>query len=167
MAKQQQPRSNPRPAAPKSEPRRTAPVAKKITEVGVVNSTRPTDLLAIFGVLVLTFVLFAPTMHYDFVNWDDPINAYENPNLRAFDWASIKAIFTTDVIGGYNPLPIFTFAIEKFFHPSVEWPDMAPYLHTTNVWLHLLATFFVYRTVRAMGLNIWPVIRRRATHITW
>ena len=150
MAKQQQRR----PVASKVVTK-PAPKPAPKSEIERLSSSNLADLLPLLGVLGLTFVLFAPTMHYDFVNWDDPVNTYENPNLRAFDWESIKAIFTSGVIGNYNPLPIFTFAVEKFFHPSVEWANMAPYLHTTNVWLHLLATFFVFRTVREMGLHAW------------
>jgi hypothetical protein len=67
------------------------------------------------ALLVVTFIAFFPTFSNDFVNWDDGENIYDNANLVAFDWNSIQKIFTSNIMGGYNPLPIFTFAIERAF----------------------------------------------------
>jgi tetratricopeptide (TPR) repeat protein len=97
--------------------------------------------------LIITFVTFYPSLHLQFVNWDDPQNLLENKNLAIFsyqwDWATIKTIFSTDVMGNYNPLPIFTFAIEKyFFAPN---PELNPFVfHFNNLWMHLVCTALVF-----------------------
>src|SRR5262245_15187834 len=57
-------------------------------------------------VLAITFLVFLPSLPNNFVNWDDDVNVYENPQLRAFDWAHVKAIFGGTVMGNYNPLPV-------------------------------------------------------------
>ncbi len=105
-------------------------------------------LIPLAVVLLLTFIAFAQTMNYEFVNWDDPVNVYENPNLVSFDWPSIKAIFTDDVIGNYNPLPIFTFAIERTI------VQFEPFLyHFDNIIFHLICTFLVFRVFLLMKLS--------------
>ena len=106
--------------------------------------------LPILGILAITFGLFSSTLQYDFVNWDDPLNILENPHLQTFDWESIQGIFSSTVIGNYNPLTILTFAIEKAIfglNPMV--------FHLNNVLLHLVCVFLVYRI--ALLLNLSPI----------
>ena len=102
------------------------------------------------ALLVVTFIAFFPTFSNDFVNWDDGENIYDNANLVAFDWNSIQKIFTSNIMGGYNPLPIFTFAIERALfglNPVV--------FHTNNLLLHLICVFLVFRIGLLMKLNQW------------
>src|SRR4051812_32544281 len=82
--------------------------------------------------VIYTFGLFAKVMNYQFVNWDD--NSYITGNLliRNFSWAGFKDIFTTPVIGMYNPLPFVAYA---FLYKSYGL-DAGPY-HVLNVFLHL------------------------------
>lgn len=97
--------------------------------------------------VIVTALVFMNSLQNGFVNWDDDVNILENPNLEAFDWASIRGIFTSDVIGNYNPLTILTFAVEKALFgldPTV--------FHVNNLLLHLLCTFLVYRIFTALGL---------------
>lgn len=66
--------------------------------------------------MAITAVCYYPSLDNKLVNWDDPPNLYENPNLERIDGESLRNIFSIDkgaVIGNYNPLPIFTFYLEK------------------------------------------------------
>ena len=113
-------------------------------------SLKREDLLPLLGVLVLTAICFARATGYEFVNWDDDFNITKNPNLRYWDWENIRGIFTSHVIGNYNPLSTFSFAIEKHFigtSPTIH--------HTTNVILHLVCTFLSYRFAKLIGLPLW------------
>lgn len=105
-------------------------------------------ILPLAVILSVTFFAFLPALTADFVNWDDNVNLLENPNLKVFNWDSIVGIFSSNVIGNYNPLPIFTFAIEKAIfglNPTV--------FHLNNIILHLICTFFVYRLMLVWKLN--------------
>jgi tetratricopeptide (TPR) repeat protein len=119
-------------------------------------STSGRNLWHIAGVLILTFLVFAQVMGFDFVNWDDPVNLLENPNLERFTLQNIGRIFspaTGTIIGNYNPLPIFTFAIEKAIfglNPAV--------FHLNNLLLHLVCVYFVFRILQEMRLNQWAVL---------
>ncbi len=100
--------------------------------------------------VVLTFLVFLPTLSSGFVDWDDGVNVYANPALDAFDWKHIKAIFSSTIIGNYNPLPILTFAIEKAvfgLNPRV--------LHFDNLLLHLLCVGLVNRLLVLWKVEGW------------
>lgn len=130
-----------------------------------------TLLLLILGILIGTFGLFSPTLSHDFVNWDDPVNILENPNLQTFDWASIKGIFSSTVIGNYNPLTIFSFAVEKAIlglNPTV--------FHLNNLLLHLVCIFLVYRIALSLKLTtaaailvalLFAIHPMRVESVTW
>ncbi len=98
--------------------------------------------------VAITAFFFLNSLGNGFVNWDDDVNILENPNLAAFNWAAIKGIFTSDVIGNYNPLTILTFAIEKAMfglNPTV--------FHVNNLLLHMACVFLVYRILQGLGMN--------------
>lgn len=115
------------------------------------NSTfeMPWILLA---VLAITFLVFSGSLTNDFVNWDDDVNILENTNLEGFTAENVGRIFHPKhgrVIGNYNPLPIFTFAVENAIF-GLE--DASPY-HINNLILHLLCVFFVFLFGKRMGLS--------------
>lgn len=108
--------------------------------------TSKNELSYILILLAFTFLVFSPSLKNDFVNWDDDRNVYENPLVQNPD---IKAIFSQVVIGTYNPLNILTFAIEH------ELFGMNPkMMHLTNILLHLLTTFFVFKIFRTLRLEL-------------
>jgi protein O-mannosyl-transferase len=95
--------------------------------------------------VAFTFLLFSPSLKYDFVNWDDDINIYENENVVRFD---LTGIFTDHVIGNYNPLTTLTFALE--YKMAGENPFL---YHLNNLILHVLCTLLVFLLIRKMGLS--------------
>ncbi len=106
--------------------------------------------LFLLGVAILTIFCFYPSFTADFVNWDDGVNVYDNKYIKDLTWENIKAIFSTNVIGNYNPLPIVTFAIENNFFGNktvslVNDMPLANVMHITNVMLHLVTIYWVYR----------------------
>lgn len=101
--------------------------------------------------LVATFLAFSGTFSNDFVNWDDDLNILDNKNLNGFTAENIGRIFHPEhgrIIGNYNPLPIFTFTIQKAI-----WGLNPAVFHGTNLLLHLLCVFFVFLLGRRLGLS--------------
>jgi protein O-mannosyl-transferase len=144
MAKQ---KSNAPKIAPKPTPQYKTEKIEK-----TASSTLWDGYFPILAVLVLTFIAFSPTFQSEFVNWDDNINITKNKYINALTFANIKSIFTTTVIGGYNPLSILTFAIERALFGEANLSLVA---HTDNLILHLVNVFLVWRIVGAMGFNKW------------
>jgi tetratricopeptide (TPR) repeat protein len=95
-------------------------------------------------IVIITAVAFSSSINNEFVNWDDDKNFLENENVSTINkenfWENSAKIFKSDVIGAYNPLTVFTFAVEKRmfgFDKPHRW-------HLNNLLLHLLCTFFVF-----------------------
>ncbi|MBI3718082.1 MAG: tetratricopeptide repeat protein [Sphingobacteriales bacterium] len=107
-------------------------------------------------VVLITLVVFIPSLQYGFVNWDDPENLTKNEHLKLFayewNWEAVKSIFTSDVMGNYNPLPLFTFAVEKYFFAKNP-ADNTFIFHFDNLWMHLLCTLFVFIILFKLGLS--------------
>lgn len=106
------------------------------------------------GILAFAFFSFLPALDCGFVNWDDDKNFYENIlitslNSNNFIQNSIE-IFQTKVIGNYNPLTIFSFAIEK----QVFGFEQPMYWHLNNILLHLITTLFVFLIARQLKLSM-------------
>jgi tetratricopeptide (TPR) repeat protein len=115
-------------------------------------------LYPVLIVLVISFAVLYPSLQNEFVNWDDDRNFYENELIVDLNednfWQNTKKIFQTPVIGNYNPLTIFTFALEKYFFGL----DSPFYWHLDNLLLHLLCTFLVYRLGLLLGLKSGAII---------
>ncbi|MEM9919310.1 MAG: tetratricopeptide repeat protein [Bacteroidota bacterium] len=106
------------------------------------------QLIKLAILLGVTLLAFYGSLSNQFVNWDDDVNILDNENIAILDWAHIKAIFSNHVIGGYNPLTILTFAIEKHFF------GLDPFVfHLNNLLLHLVCVYFVYRILLLLKLS--------------
>ena len=115
------------------------------------------NVLFLSAILIVSFMAYLPSLQNGFVNWDDQINIYENPYITDIsNWESffenVKGIFTTHVMGNYNPLSILSFAFEKMFYglDSPEW------MHLNNIILHLVCVLLVFRIALALGLKLIP-----------
>ncbi len=101
--------------------------------------------LILAGILLLTFIAFQPSLGNKYVNWDDDKNFSENELITTINdknfWENSSKIFKTHVIGNYNPLTIFTFAVEQKVFNDKNRPF---WRHFNNIFLHLLCTLFVF-----------------------
>jgi tetratricopeptide (TPR) repeat protein len=89
--------------------------------------------LTLGAILVLTAVVFSSAFSNHFLNWDDPANVTENPYIRAITWDTVKAWFTTPLLGMYSPLVYLSYAID------FRLGHLDPFAyHLTNLLLHLL-----------------------------
>ena len=84
------------------------------------------------GLVLLTFAVYAPLRHHEFVNYDDFVAIVENPNLVGdFGWESTKRAFTTPRHYNYIPLTAVSLQVGHALHGM----DPAGFL-LTNVALH-------------------------------
>ncbi len=159
MAKQNRP--SPQPKRPQPQAARSSVVTPKDTDS---HRWEPAGWLRYaLIVLAVTAVCYIPSLNNDFVNWDDDPNITENPNLtlvgKGQTWGeTISKIFSIDegnVIGNYNPLPIFTFAIEKAINGGEH---SAKLIHIDNLLLHLLTVFFAFRLLLHLGVGRWGAL---------
>jgi len=98
-----------------------------------------TASLCLLIVLTMTVFAFWPCLENDFVNWDDPAYLQKNYLIKEISLSKVKDILTTYINGVYQPLTIFSFALEYHFF------QLNPLIyHGTNVILHVFNTFFVF-----------------------
>ncbi|MBK8669663.1 MAG: glycosyltransferase family 39 protein [Saprospiraceae bacterium] len=141
--------------------KKTSPNSQKksgSTDISVKNISSTTIIPALpwkpglIAVLV-TFLCFTTAINNKFVNWDDDRNFYENPLVQNISkenfWKNSKEIFQSQVIGNYNPLTIWTFAVEKRLFDF----DKPMYWHLNNILLHLICVFLVFRIAVLLGIG--------------
>ncbi len=106
-----------------------------------------------FIAMAIAGACYLPSLSNELVNWDDDPNITENPNLERIDGESLRNIFSIEkgeVIGNYNPLPIFTFYLEKWAAGEIN----TTLIHFNNLVLHLLTIFFAMRLLLHIGIGV-------------
>lgn len=106
------------------------------------------DFILLF-ILGITFFSFSSSLDNDFTNWDDRAYLLGNQNVRGLDIYHITRIFTSVVLGNYNPLTIFSFAIEYHFFGYNSF-----IYHLDNLLLHLGVTALIFLFALQWGLNM-------------
>lgn len=98
-------------------------------------------ILLLVGLLVgvLTFVVFAPTLQYPFVNWDDNIYVYQNPHFKPVTLQGILHFFTNPYFRSWTPVTFVSHAIDV-----VLWDFNPTGHHLTNVLLHSVNAALVF-----------------------
>ena len=97
------------------------------------------NVLILALIIAAIFACFWPALGNDFVLWDDPAYILENTLARTLSWANTKQIFSTYILGNYQPLTILTFSLEHHFF------GLNPFAyHATNLLLHAANTLLVY-----------------------
>ena len=105
--------------------------------------------IALFVMLLVTFVALSPSLKNGFTNWDDDHYVTSNPFIQELSWQGIENIFTTIVVGNYHPLTVLSYAIEYHFfqlNPSVY--------HTTNLVFHLANCLLLFWLMILLSKNI-------------
>ncbi len=96
-------------------------------------------------VAAAAFVAFAPALRNDFVNWDDDTLLLNNPDFRGFGSWQLNWMFTTTLLGNYQPVTWLSFAVDHSI-----WGLRPLGYHLTNVIFHALGAglfFFIARRV--------------------
>ncbi len=120
-------------------------VKKRYWYDGIIHNS---TFLVVF-LLALTFSSYLPTLSNDFIpTWDDNAYITDNVLIRSLSPAAIKEMFTSQVGGTYVPLPLLSYAIEY-----KAWGLNPLPFHLTNLLLHLIATFLVFRILCQLKLD--------------
>jgi Flp pilus assembly protein TadD len=117
--------------------------------------------LGVLGLCTLVLLAFGASAHYGFVNWDDPQNYVENPNLPLFGLAQLKWVCTTLHMGVYEPLAWVLIGLE--WRLSAGSPQA---MHAVSLALQCLDAVVLWWLITAFLARILPqadpVTRRRS-----
>ncbi|HNS11432.1 MAG TPA: tetratricopeptide repeat protein [Bacteroidia bacterium] len=121
-------------------------------EPRVKNVTDNAALWSAFWVAVLclaTWVVYSSSMKFDILNWDEKHYIYEQSMTLGVSWEHIRAMFTKKVLGSYNPLVLFSFALDHDLSNS-----KASWYHGVNLFFHILNTVLLFAIVRKLGFKV-------------
>lgn len=126
--------------------------------------------------IAITAICFSNVGNLEFVNWDDDRNTYENDNVANFSFDEFgkhtKEIFSSTVIGNYNPLTILSFGISNAIH-GIDKPGA---WHWENLILHLICVWLVFKIATMLGLSwrgalfmtlLFGIHPMRVESVTW
>jgi len=133
----------------KLSPQKALKQSKKgaTSQRGTITPFDPKKILLLGAILLITFISFQPSLNNKYVNWDDDKNFSENELITTINdsnfWSNSRKIFKLEnhVIGNYNPLTIFSFALEQKIFSDAQRPF---WRHMNNILLHLICTLFVF-----------------------
>lgn len=99
------------------------------------------NIIRLIALLIslITFLIYAPALENDFVNWDDNEYVYENPYISSLNPQSLYWMLSSFHSDNWHPLTWFSHAVDLFF-----WNLNPRGHHLTNIILHGLNTFFVF-----------------------
>jgi tetratricopeptide (TPR) repeat protein len=97
--------------------------------------------------LILTVIVYLPSLTNGVTNWDD--NEYlTNPYVTNLSVAGIVKIFSVYFFGNYHPLTLLSLGMDRLIGGG------SPFMfHFTNLFLHLLNSFFVFLLVKRLTRN--------------
>lgn len=106
----------------------TLPIEPTLRALPGSLSTRLRPWMIPLTLAVVTFLVFLPALWNGFVEWDDQVNLYENPDYRGLTWPQIRWMFSNVLMGHWIPLTWLTFGLDYVF-----W-EMKPFgYHLTSL----------------------------------
>jgi hypothetical protein len=128
--------------------------------------------LAAAVIFLLAALLFTHTTSFSFVHWDDDIDIFENPHIRALDGESLRWMFTDTAYAlRYMPLTWLSWAL------TYQVGGLNPFwFHLGNVLLHALNAALLFLLVRrfsnlttasVLAVLFWAMHPLRAEVVAW
>jgi len=97
-----------------------------------------------------TVVAFLPSLHGEFLNWDDDANFLSNPHYRGLGPENLRWMFT-DTFGHYMPLTWLTLGLDY-----VVWGMRPLGYHATSIALHAINALLLYFVLRRLLRSAVP-----------
>lgn len=100
------------------------------------------------SLFALTLVLYWPSVHYGFVNWDDPWYVVNNELIHSWSPLNLFRMATEPAVKNYAPLTMFSYLVDY-----TVWGESAGGFHLTNFLLHAVNALLVYLLVARLASN--------------
>jgi tetratricopeptide (TPR) repeat protein len=97
------------------------------------------------------FAAYYKILHAGFMSWDDLDYVFNTRDINSgISIQNIKHWFTQNYLGNYQPLPVFTYALDHF----IGGPDPLVFHFHSLLW-HFAATLLLYRLFNMVQKNKW------------
>jgi tetratricopeptide (TPR) repeat protein len=94
------------------------------------------------------FWVYSGSLHHDFTHWDDQEQVVQNTAIRSLSDSGLTAIFTTPVVGMYQPLTTLLYACIYHLFGSESF-----YFHLASLLLHAFNCLLVFQLLRHFRLR--------------
>lgn len=98
----------------------------------------------------VAFALYARTLFYPFLNWDDPTYVMNNPWIRSWSWGNLTNIFTRPYAANFLPIHLLSYMLDY----SIWGLDPFGY-HMQSIILHSINTVLVLQVTRRLFRSTW------------
>ncbi len=117
----------------------------------VKSSGKNRSVLIGLALVTVTVAAFYQVYSFEFVNYDDPLYVYENPNIQAgITFKTIKWAFTCGYAGNWHPLTWLSHMLDR----QLFGPDPAGH-HLTNLVFHIANTLLLFIVLKQMTRAPW------------
>lgn len=114
-----------------------------VTDITVMASLAVATLLAYYAVFGHQFIL----------NWDDYNYVVNNAAIQGVDLNNLKSIFSDFFVGNYAPVHLLSYIPDYLI-----W-NLNPHgYHVSNVLIHILNGFLIYRLFQALKIEALPAL---------
>jgi len=103
----------------------------------------------LLAILLITFIIYFPTLQNEFTTWDDDKYVTENYQIRDFTFNNIEIFFSDYYYGIYHPFTMASLMIDYHFNELD-----ATYFHLVSLILHLINTALVFILILAIINNL-------------
>lgn len=127
--------------------------------------------LPLVGILLISAVLYAPSLKFPFINFDDDVYVYNNPLIRDLNPEAIREIFISRHTWLFSPLVIFSYALEYqlWGNNPTGFRAVNLLLHGINIILIYLLLFRIFGSILRSALVslIFAVHPLRIESVVW
>ena len=104
------------------------------------------------GLAAMVWAVFSQTLHFDFVNYDDPTYVYQNPAItQGLNWPGVVGLFTHINAGTWFPLTDLTHQLDWQLYGANAGGH-----HLTNVLLQAATAILLFLMLRELTGRFWP-----------
>lgn len=123
------------------------------------NPVKAGNTLLLLTALIIVIIAFSTVFTAGWLNWDDSYQVFENSAVTGF---SIREIFTSYVVGMYQPVTTLLFSVEYSL-----WGDAAVPYHVVSLILHMVNIFLFYLIIKHFTEHktvLWASVLLFAVH---
>lgn len=129
------------------------PQGRAITKKRSTNLTIKKPNSAVVRALLaagVAIALYARTLSYPFLNWDDPDYVINNPWIRSVSWENLSNIFTKPYAANFLPVHLLSYMLDYHY-----W-RLDPFgYHLQSIILHAVNTVLVLRVSQRLFGKPW------------
>jgi tetratricopeptide (TPR) repeat protein len=110
------------------------------------------EMLVGAALAALTLLVYCPTFQHPFVNYDDGVYVFQNPQVQAgLSAEGVRWAFTTFDAGNWHPLTWLSLQLDSELYGGLQ----AGGFHLTNVLLHTANTLLLFLVLTRMTERMW------------